>query len=75
MNTVEKLIEFYEMACLNDAALVGREKTAILKARRALRMFEEAMESLNGHSEEDPSLAESILPIEPEALTYFWELQ
>jgi hypothetical protein len=42
---MQKLIEFYEMASLNDAALRSSEKTAILKARLALRMFERAMES------------------------------
>ena len=34
------------MVSLNDAALCGSEKTAILKARLALRLFERAMESL-----------------------------
>jgi hypothetical protein len=34
---MQKLIEFYEMVSLNDAALRRGEKTAILKARLALR--------------------------------------
>ena len=42
---MQELIEFYEMVALNDAALRGSEKTAILKARLALSMFERAMES------------------------------
>jgi hypothetical protein len=37
---MQKVIEFYEMVSLNDAALRGSEKTAILKARLALKMFE-----------------------------------
>src|ERR1700681_160719 len=45
VNAMQKLIEFYEMVSLNDAALRGSEKTAILKARHALRMFEQAMDS------------------------------
>jgi len=42
---MQKLIEFYEMASLNAVALGGREKLAILEARRALRNFARAMES------------------------------
>ena len=42
---MEKLIEFYEMVSLNNAALRGSEKTAIRNARRALRMFESAMKN------------------------------
>jgi hypothetical protein len=55
---MQKLIEFYEMVSLNDAALHGSEKTAILKARLALRMFEQAMESFKATSAEVPSAAE-----------------
>jgi hypothetical protein len=55
---MQELIEFYEMASLNDAALRGSEKAAILKARIALRMFERAMESLKAISGEVPSTAE-----------------
>jgi hypothetical protein len=40
---MENLIEFYKMVSLNNAALHGSEKTAIRNARRALRMFERAM--------------------------------
>jgi hypothetical protein len=58
VNAMQKLIEFYEMVSLNDAALRGRERTAILKARLALRMFERAMESFTAISGEAPSAAE-----------------
>jgi hypothetical protein len=58
VNAMQKLIEFYEMASLNDAALRGSEKAAILKARLALRMFERAMESFTAISGEVPSAAE-----------------
>ena len=55
---MQKLIEFYEMVSLNDAALRGDEKTAILKAHHALRMFEQAMESFKAVSSGAPSAAE-----------------
>jgi hypothetical protein len=55
---MQKLIEFYEMVSLNDAALRGSERTTILKARLALRMFERAMESFKAISGEVPSAAE-----------------
>jgi len=55
---MQKLIEFYEMVSLNDTALRGDEKTAILKARHALRMFEQAMERFKAVSSEAPSAAE-----------------
>ena len=55
---MQKLIEFYEMVSLNDAALRGDEKTAILKARQALRMFEQAMESFKAVSSDALSAAE-----------------
>lgn len=42
---MQQLIELYEMISMNDAALCGDEKTAILKARLALNMFERAMVS------------------------------
>jgi hypothetical protein len=58
VNAMQELIEFYEMVSLNDAALRGDEKTAILKARHALRMFEQAMESFKAVSSEAPSAAE-----------------
>jgi hypothetical protein len=58
VNAMQKLIEFYEMVSLNDAALRGSEKTAILKARLALRMFERAMEIFKATSAEVPSAAE-----------------
>ena len=58
VNAMQKLIEFYEMVSLNDAALRGSEKTAILKARLALRMFERAVESFRAISCKVPSAAE-----------------
>ncbi len=58
VNAMQKLIEFYEMVSLNDAALRGSEKTAILKARLALRMFEQAMQSFKAISGKVPSVAE-----------------
>ena len=42
---MQKLIEFYEMASLNSAALSDSEELAIMEARRALRKFARAMES------------------------------
>ena len=51
---MEKLIEFYEMVSLNDAALCGSEKAAIRNARRALRMFERAMKNFKTVSTEVP---------------------
>ncbi len=56
---MQKLIEFYEMVSLNDTALRGSEKVAILKARLALGMFERAMESLRTDSTEEPFAAEA----------------
>ena len=43
---MQNLIELYEMMSLNEAALRGSENVALLKARLALKMFEQAMESL-----------------------------
>lgn len=45
MNVMQKLIEFYEMASLNAAALDDKEKMAIVEARRGLRLFARAMEN------------------------------
>lgn len=42
---MEKLIELYEMAALNEAGLGPGEKAAILEARRGLRLFARAMEN------------------------------
>ena len=55
VKVMQELIEFYEMVALNDAALGGSEKTAILRARLALSMFERAMESLKRASTGAPS--------------------
>jgi len=57
VKAMEELIEFYEMASLNDAALCDSEKMAILNARRALRMFARAMESFKRASTGAPSAA------------------
>ena len=40
---MQNLIELYEMVSMNDAALCGSEKMAILRARFALGMFAQAM--------------------------------
>jgi hypothetical protein len=57
---MQTLIEFYEMVSMNDAALRDTERTAILKARLALRMFERAMESFKTSSTEATSTARAI---------------
>ena len=58
VNAMQKLIEFYEMVSLNEATLRGSEKTAILKARLTLRMFERTMKSFKAISSEVPSAPE-----------------
>ncbi len=60
---MQKLIEFYEMVTLNDAALRGSEKTAILKARLALSMFERAMESFKRASTGAPPVTRGWFPM------------
>ena len=50
---MQKLIEFYEMASLNDASLRPSERVAIRRARRALRNFHRAMEILKACSATD----------------------
>jgi len=55
---MQKLIEFYEMVSVNDAGLRGTEKAAIIDARRALLMFEHAMERLRHGTTEPASVAE-----------------
>lgn len=57
---MQDLIEFYEMLSLNEAALRGKEKTAILRARLALDVFERAMESFRNRSSETPAAAKSV---------------
>jgi hypothetical protein len=54
---MQQMIEFYEMVSMNDAALRGSEKTAILKARLALRMFERAMQTFKAETAEEPAVA------------------
>ena len=61
VNAMEKLIEFYEMISLNNAALGGTEKAAIRRARRALRMFERAMENFRTISSDVPCDSEVSL--------------
>ena len=58
VNAMEKLIEFYEMVCLNKAVLSSTERTAIRRARRALRMFERSMKDLNKLSTGAPLASE-----------------
>ncbi len=58
---MEKLIELYEMASLNDAALRGRERQAIINARRALKLFVRAMDNFKTASAEAPAATESAL--------------
>jgi hypothetical protein len=52
---MQQLIEFYEMVSMNDAALRGSEKTAILKARLALQMFERAMQNFKAEAAPAPA--------------------
>jgi hypothetical protein len=47
---MQQIIEFYEMVSMNDAALRGSEKMAILKARLALQMFERAMQTFRAET-------------------------
>jgi hypothetical protein len=58
-----RLIELYEMASLNDAALSGSERKAVLKARHALRMFERAMHEFKMGSIEPLPAEEASLRI------------
>jgi hypothetical protein len=50
---MQKLIEIYEMASLNAAALCEREQMAILEARRGLRIFARAMDNFKMAPMED----------------------
>jgi len=43
---MEQLIEFYEMASLNKATLSAAEKRSLSQARRALGIFEKAMQDV-----------------------------
>ena len=60
---MQELIEFYEMVSLNEVALRDTERTSILKARLALRMFERAMESFKTDSTEATAAAGASLRI------------
>jgi len=60
---MQNLIEFYEMVSMNDAALCGSEKMAILRARFALGMFAQAMAAFKTASADEPSAAEESLAI------------
>ncbi len=55
---MKELFDFFEMVALNDDALSGSEKTAILKARLALSMFSRAMESFKRASTGPPPAAQ-----------------
>jgi hypothetical protein len=59
VNAMEKLIELYEMASLNTAALRDNEKLAILKAKLALNTFERAMDSFKKAAAEPFTVQES----------------
>ncbi len=58
---MQNLIELYDMVSMNDAALRGTEKMAILRARFALGLFAQAMEAFKRHSAEELSEAEASL--------------
>jgi hypothetical protein len=76
---MQKLIEFYEMVSLNEATLPGSEKTAILRARLALRIFERAMKSFKAISREVPSAharcQAHLIGYLPQALAFLCRLQ
>jgi hypothetical protein len=54
---MQELIELYEMVSMNNASLRGGEKSAILKARVALAVFEQAMERFKRSSTGAPAKA------------------
>jgi len=60
---MQNLIELYDMISMNDAALCGSEKMAILRARFALGMFIKAMSAFQRASADEPSAAEAPLAI------------
>jgi hypothetical protein len=43
---MQEMIEFFEMVSMNEAALGGRGKLSVLKARLALHIFERAVTNL-----------------------------
>ena len=47
---MEQLVEFYEMASRNKAALSAAEKRSLSQARRALGIFEKAMQDVRRNS-------------------------
>jgi hypothetical protein len=57
---MQQSIELYEMVSLNDGALRGTERLAILKATLALRMFERAMQSFAAELSQKPVRLESF---------------
>jgi len=63
MNTIQHLIELYEMISMNDGALRDSERAAILKARFALRMFEHAMNSFREDCPVALAADDSWLPV------------
>jgi hypothetical protein len=54
-------IEFFEMVSLNEAAFFGMDKTAILQARLAMRVFERAVNRLRGETGEAATRREGTL--------------
>jgi hypothetical protein len=60
---MQNLIELYEMVSMNDAALGGSEKMAILRARFALGVFVQAMKTFKRVSADGVSAAEASLAI------------
>lgn len=60
---MQNLIELYEMVSMNDAALRGSEKMAILRAQFALGMFVQAMEAFKRVSADGLSAAEAPLAL------------
>lgn len=57
---MQQMMEFFEMVSLNEAALRESERTAMLQARLALRVFQRAMGRLHMETVEDTTGAETI---------------
>ena len=60
---MQNLVELYEMVSMNDAALCGSEKMAIVRARFALGMFAQAMAAFKTACSDEPSAADATLAI------------
>ena len=63
---MQEMIEFFEMVSLNEAALCSVDRTTILQARLAMRVFQRAMNRLR--SETDESHWDAELPPVPAKL-------